>query len=317
MHLRHAVFAVAVISTISELPSGFAAGFNPSAPPGGGEATRTVTYAGTEWTIGGAAVVPAAADTSATVRLDFSVVNQLDTYQISIPMEMLAVELPDGDHVRASDLEGTASEYYVDLEPGATASGSAMFEVPDAATLDVSEMSFLIEEPGLTPAVLPLSGPVPTPAFPMPISATGSTGPIAGTCSDSDRVELTVVGATQSLDLGPQRAEDGTAFLSVDLRLVAVAGSLGYACVDGPFLRLAAGDAVLEPVAGTDISESVDIGTTFDATLAFVVPLDTTSFELRIGADGATTAVIEIAVPDGAESPTAEPSSTISTGKDT
>jgi hypothetical protein len=192
-----------------------------------------------------------------------------------------------------------------------------VFKVPDAATLDVSEVLFVIEEPGLTPAVLPLSGPVPAPAFPLTIPATGTSGPVAGTCSDADRVDFSVVGATQALDLGPQRAAEGTAFLSVDLRLVSVAGSLGYACVDGAFLRLAVGDAVLAPLAGTEISESLDVGTTFEAAVAFAVPLEATWFELRIGADGTTSAAVAIALPDAPESPTTEPVDTTAADKGT
>jgi len=295
---RRILLAATLVAAPSLSTAVAAFGSTPPASPDTAELPRSLTYAGTQWTIESAAFDPGAGDAPPTVRLDFSVVSQLETYGISVPMELLAVELPDGALVRATNLDGMSSEYHVDLDPGATASGSAVFEVADTDDVDLSRVSFVIDEPDHTPATLPLAGPVPPQTFPMPVDASGTTGPIAGTCSSDERVELTVNGATETLDLGPQRAADGTAFLTLDLRIAAVAGPLGFACVDGAFLRLAAGNAVLEPISGTDVSESLDVGTTIDTTVAFAVSLDVTTFELRIGANGTTTATITISLPN-------------------
>lgn len=271
------------------------AGALASTTPPSVDLPRSIEYAGTEWTIDSAAFHPSAADTPPTVRLGFSVVNQLDSYSISVPTELLALTLPDGVLVRAAELDGTPSPYHVDLDPGSSATGTAVFELgTDRVEPDLAASSFVIDEPGRTPATLPLAGPRPPDRFPIVAAATGASGPVAGTCGPDERVDLAVTGATEALDLGPNRAAVDSAYVSIDLRITALVGPLGWACIDGAFLRLAAGDAVVEPVSGTEVSESVDVGTTVDVTVAFAVPLTITEFELRVGADGATDATIPI-----------------------
>lgn len=257
---------------------------------------RSVAYAGTEWTIDGAAWAPGDDVVAPSIRLGFRVVNRLEQYGLTVPVELLAIETPDGGLVRGTRLEGTPSEYRVELGSGTTAAGTAVFELaPGTGVIDVARVSFVIDEAGRTPAVLPLAGPVPPDPYPLSVAVTGTSGPILGSCSDGT-VEIIPTGAVVDLDLGPQRADEGRRFLTVDLRLVAVAGGLGIACVGGPFFRLVAGDETLQPVDGTSVSETLDVGATFDTSVTFSIPSDVATVALGIGADGATAVTIPITI---------------------
>ena len=295
-------FPVAVVCAIVAslgVTSAATATTPPSPPPvaGGLALPRSVTYAGTEWTIESAAFAPGDVEAAPSIRLDFRVVNRLDDYRITVPAELLAIATPDGSLVRATTLESTSSEYRVELDPGGAAAGTAVFDlVPGADVVDLAAASFVIDEPGRTPAVLPLAGPLPANPYPIIATTAGTSGPIPGTCFEGT-VEITATGGTASLDLGAQRADTGRRFLSIDLHIAAVASDVGIACVDGAFLRLVAGTDTLQPLDGTDVSETLDVGSSLDTTVTFAVPVDATTLELGIGADGATIATIPITLP--------------------
>lgn len=139
---------------------------------------RSVTYAGTEWTIDGAVWAPGDDVVAPSVRLGFRVVNRLEQYGLTVPVELLAIETPDGGLVRGTRLEGTPSEYRVELDSGTTATGTAVFELaPRTGVVDVAQLSFVIDEPGRTPASLPLAGPVPPDPYPLAVAVTGTSGP--------------------------------------------------------------------------------------------------------------------------------------------
>lgn len=70
----------------------------------------------------------------------------------------------------------------------------------------------------------------------------------------------------------------------------------------GPFLRLVAGDETLQPVDGTSVSETLDVGATFETSVTFSISSDVATVALGIGADGATAAMIPITI-DIADAP--------------
>ena len=100
---------------------------------------------------------------------------------VQVPVGLLAIVSPtDGTLVRGTAFEDTDAVASIEVEPGASVAGTAVFELPDAtAAVDPAMVVFVIDEPDRAPAVLPLGGPLPPDPYPMTGAVEGTSGPIA------------------------------------------------------------------------------------------------------------------------------------------
>jgi hypothetical protein len=278
-----------------------------TAPPSGDETPRTVNYAGLTWTVESVDIASSPGSDEPVLRLGLNVTSSLESTVVHVPAAILGVTLADGSLARASSFADTESPASIVVGPGASIDAVAIVE-PGPGPVEESELSFVIDETDRTPAVLPLSGPTVASPYPIVEELTGTTDPMPGSCPTESTVEVALRRASVAVDLESRRAPLGTEFLTIDIGISAIDGFYDQACVSGPFFRLTVDGAVVEPVTGTTLNESIAVGATLESSVSFSVPTGARTFELGIGAAGETIASLPIVFADPVDATTTQPS---------
>ncbi|HEX9642387.1 MAG TPA: hypothetical protein VGC11_00105 [Acidimicrobiia bacterium] len=186
------------------------------------------------------------------------------------------------------------------------------FAVPPGTSFDDAE--FTLAQEDRIPMVLPLTGDIPYPGYPVAAQVSGE-GPAQGNgvgCRQS--LYVTALGGRVAVDLldsdeyptayGSRRAKVGEHFLSVDLRILNNGGSrcgAGDTNIGNSDLRLLVDGVPREPVTwvNTIIGKDAALDLTFD----FAYPTDATTLELLVGSEEATPLLIPVDVSDAPSIP--------------
>ncbi len=159
-------------------------------------------------------------------------------------------------------------------DPGSTTEAALVFEVPSGAQWDGATL--LLSAGGDEPAELPLTGPVPPPAYPVALRLPAPAevaGPAQG-------LTYALLGATLDLDAGTRRAQAGQRFLKLHLRLTNTGVTYGIAM--GPsFFRLSVDDVPLAPL--TAPIAVIDYQAALEGDVVFAIPAQAASAELQLG----------------------------------
>ncbi|HET6952645.1 MAG TPA: hypothetical protein VFI47_19845 [Acidimicrobiales bacterium] len=183
-----------------------------------------------------------------------------------------------------------------DENPGLTgtvaAGGRSDFEVvfgledeiePD----DLADYTVEIGSEGFEPAPVPLGGTQPVPAYPVTVTMPASVDGLVLSSVSGQRGAATLrsIQGTVTLDHGPERAPEGSRFLTVNGEVAFFEGSQNY--LDEDDLGVAIDGLVVEQEAATTPPGATDLpaGSTVAATWTFVIPETGTAGVLRFGKD--------------------------------
>jgi hypothetical protein len=264
------------------------------------ELPKSVTYGGIEWTVESVEFVPARSDEDddgdpAMVAVGFSARNTLEGTRVTYPAELLGLSGADGVVTRADRLEGTESEYRVDIESESEVTGTAVFEVDTPP--DADDLRFVIDEGDKVPGELELAGEN-VPDTQLEPVWFGDPGPSPSLYFATQLFDLygTIepLDASWSLDWGVERADLDTHFLLVTVRISAAPDNGVSLSVRDDDYRLVV-DGVAREVVGVGGDETDPVaGTSVDRVLVFSVPDAASSLTLSVGQDGADDARWEL-----------------------
>jgi hypothetical protein len=156
-----------------------------------------------------------------------------------------------------------------------------IFRLPVDATWEGAQLMF--SEPNKVPAMLPLDGEMPAPAYPMELSLGGD--------ATVDDVTYTMMSGMIDLDLHDMRAEQGQRFLKLQVRVQNNSRGGGGMALTEDYFRLMVDGAPRAPVDAP--IELVKPGSAYDAVVVFSVPETLTSAELMVG-EGKTTTLLPL-----------------------
>jgi DNA-directed RNA polymerase subunit RPC12/RpoP len=156
--------------------------------------------------------------------------------------------------------------------PQSASTTSLIFPVPGDA--DWTGAILTIGAPGSEPAPLPLSGEMPTPAFPAQLQSSGNVQ------ASAQGLDYQVQSATLDLDDGTQRVDQGKRYLKLEMQ-VTDSGSKYGANISQDNFRLIIDGTASEPVDAP--IEVVDYQTTLKGEVIFEIPAEATNATLQVG----------------------------------
>jgi DNA-directed RNA polymerase subunit RPC12/RpoP len=210
----------------------------------------------------------------AYATLDVALHNPLTTDPVLLE-DAVRLQLADG---RISP----ARDSLVQLQPQSNDQGTFLFTVPFDATWKGAKL--VLAGKNREPAVLPLEGPVPAPAYPVQL-ASGAEVRVAD-------VSYRILSAILDLDSHGERAEQGRRFLTLQMRVTnhsTFSGGLGVSeehfrlLVDG--LAIAPSRYPIELLAATSYK---------DCEIVFNIPAATAQADLQVGVVGKETTRIPL-----------------------
>jgi hypothetical protein len=241
---------------------------------------RSIHYAGLEWIVQKAMIdntrislfgdSDKRTDDYRVARISMMVKNPLSGYA---DLDSDLVKLKLGEQIYEHDETGM-----LELPRGnAQAESRLIFRLPVDATWEGAQLMF--SEPNKVPAMIPLDGEMPAPAYPMKLMLDGD--------ATVDDVTYTMMSGMLDLDLHDMRAEQGQRFLKLQVRVQNNSMGGGGMALTGDYFRLMVDGAPRAPVDAP--IELVKPGSAYDAVVVFSVPETLASAELMVG-EGKTTA---------------------------
>jgi hypothetical protein len=224
--------------------------------------------------------------------LDVTAVNRMTATQTQGLGAGAFKSLLDGGEVDAADQMSFLSDVTGIIRPNVGVESFLAFPVPEDA--DLAGAVLVIGSPPDRLASLPLTGPVPEPAFPLAVEVTGSAqgeGP-----TNPGTVTFTLLGAALSEDVPHERAtsptghraDAGELFLVLHVRAEKEAGR-GPDLLNRDAFRLLVDDVPRAPwdvaatAGGSQGTPTLQGGAAVDAWVAFLVPVDAADLVLRVG----------------------------------
>jgi hypothetical protein len=245
---------------------------------------RSIHYAGLEWIVQEGIIdntqislfgdSDERTDDYRVARISMMVKNPLSGYA---DLDSDLVKLKIGEQIYKRD-ETSLLEL-----PGGNdqAESRLIFRLPVDATWEGAQLLF--SQPHKVPAMLPLDGEMPAPAYPMELSLDGD--------ATVDDVTYTILSEMWDLDLHDMRAEQGQRFLKLQVRVQNNSMGGGGMALTEDYFRLVVDGAPIAPVDAP--IELVRPGSAYDAVVVFSVPETLTSAELMVG-EGKMTALLPL-----------------------
>ena len=233
---------------------------------------RTVTYAELAYTVNAAVLDNVRPEDGKVVadrlfaRLSMAIVNQSDQNPF-FNTSLFRLRLAGGEEYSPAEYLSWAPF------PGGTERHEVVFEVPAGTQWEGAVLQ--LAEADREPAELPLTGPVPDPGFPRPVTLPAETADI----SDGD-VVYTLLGAALDLDWDATRAELGQRFLVLDLRLTNAVYPQGMH-VGSTHFRLLLDGLSRAPVAAT--SDVIDYNASIERQVVFAIPAGAGQVTIQLG----------------------------------
>lgn len=212
--------------------------------------------------------------------------NPLAGDSVFLSADALRLQLGDG---RSCEETG---HFQASFEPQTTQDATLTFQVPSDATWKGAKL--VIAGADLEPAELPLDAPVPAPAYPVELAASGEARVTDGSMMD---VSYQLAGGTIDLDSHGKRAEKGKRFLSLKLRVTNHSTFAGGFGLSGDNFRLLSEDLSLAPVKCP--IELLSASSDREVEVVFAIPAGFSQGDLQVGEVGKQTARIPVAVGGG------------------
>lgn len=243
-----------------------------------GTLPRDVRYAGLDFKVNAATVtdqVPG--DSAQTPRyrsdeayavLDLLVTNPLTTETIYLDSDVVRLELAGGKSYPES------GGWSGGVERQSSSDARLVFNVPYAATLKGAKL--ILQGAGKQPATLALDGPAPVAQYPLKLAA--------GERATVGTVVYTVLSAALDLDANGKRADAGTRFLLLKMRVENTSDFRGGMALSGDNFRLVV-DGVPRAPKGSP-SMVIDARSAIDGDVVFAVPEAAAQADLRVGEVG-------------------------------
>lgn len=236
--------------------------------------------------------------------LDVRATNLLGSTQVDIPdaaFTLLVGETPTSLDQRVSFLSEV---------PGiisANASVESFLAFPVAEGADLTGAALVVGAPPDRVEMLPLTGPVPEPDYPISEPLEGSAEGVGPT--NGGTISFTLLEATLSEDVPHEkatsptgvRADEGELFLVLHVRAVKTAGRGNDLLTDGIRLLvdgapIAPWDLAIDP-QGSDQSPTIEPGATSEFWAAFMLPGDAEELALQVGDFSEEPGVIPFTLP--------------------
>jgi hypothetical protein len=239
-----------------------------------GPLPRPVRYGGLQFSVVKGAITNQSPDgqldpSHAYAYLDLTVQNPQGASSLIAP-GLARLQLADGKAY------ADGSQASVAVPAQASAELQAVFPVPVDATW--ADAQLVLGRPEKEPAVLPLTGPVPTSPYPLQLAATGEA------TAKSYTYKLT--GATVDLDDKLQRVDQGKRFLRLTLQVARNGDSndWGGKTVMAENFRLLVDGQPLAPLDAPN--ELINLNSSVPAEVVFVVPATASHVDLQVNEDG-------------------------------
>lgn len=233
---------------------------------------------------------PVVAEGSNYAYLDMTATNLTSGTQIAIGDEAFALEL-DGEVIAPDSSMSFLSDIPGFIQPNSTVASFLAF--PILAEADLSTAALVVGAPGDRTEILPLTGAVPVPDYPVTVEVTGSAPGVGPT--NGGIIEFTVLDVTLAEDVPHEqatsptgdRADDGELFIVVHLRAEKVEGR-GSDLIGNGLRLLVDGEPqapwdVADDPAGSTATPMVEEGASAEAWAAFLISQDVTDLILQVG----------------------------------
>lgn len=269
-------------------------------PPSPADRYPSVSHGGLVWSLTGARVIPRNPDdrlSSPVIAVDVIVANTTPAATLRVREADVRLRWTDGRVDGLTRFDHASSSTGFALQPGETASVTAVFKPTIHVDPTVEELAIELGERGRIPSLLPLSGEVPDTGFPIEALISAEPGILPEPDQPDRQLVISPRTAVIDLESGPFRAAVGDRVGVVVVSVQRAAVTAESAHLQADFWSLLADG---EPTSPVRVSRTASPASNEDeVTLVFVLDDEVERLTLLAGAESADPLRYPITVPAG------------------